>query len=170
MGDLAIFHDERHPEQGLAFAGRLAEEFKLGSGTWVSGGQLRVELLRALAPWIDEIVLCGEGRSNIAVLAWANRGTIDRDFGIPRDANLTTADTQPLLTALRERLAAHNASHPGASTRVHRFGLLQEPPVTGAHELSDKGTINRSAVLARRTADLERVYAEQAGPDVIAFE
>ena len=64
MGDLAVFHDPQRPEQGLAFAGRLAEEFKLGSGTWVCGGQLRAELLRRLAPLVDELVLCGEGHTS----------------------------------------------------------------------------------------------------------
>ena len=56
MGDLAVFHDPQRPEHGLAFAGRLAEEFKLGSGTWVCGGQLRAELLKQLAPLVDELV------------------------------------------------------------------------------------------------------------------
>jgi feruloyl-CoA synthase len=170
MGDLAVFHDAENPEQGLAFAGRLAEEFKLASGTWVSGGQLRTEVLRTLAPWIDDLVLCGDGRSSIAVLAWANRAALARDFGIAPDAPLSATNLVPLLGALRERLAAHNAMHPGASTRVQRFALLQEPPSAGAHELSDKGTVNRSAVLARRTADVERVYADRPEADVIAFD
>ena len=77
MGDLAVFHDPQRPEQGLAFAGRLAEEFKLGSGTWVCGGQLRAELLRRLAPLVDELVLCGEGHTNIGVLAWPNRAALE---------------------------------------------------------------------------------------------
>jgi hypothetical protein len=72
-----VFHDPQRPERGLAFAGRLAEEFKLGSGTWVSGGQLRAELLRRLAPLVDELVLCGEGYTSIAVLAWPNRAALE---------------------------------------------------------------------------------------------
>jgi len=155
MGDLAVFHDPERPEQGLAFAGRLAEEFKLGSGTWVSGGQLRAELLRQLAPLVDELVLCGEGYTSIAVLAWPNR------------ASLESAGAAGLRGRIRERLAAHNAANPGASTSVRRLLLLQEPPNAGAHELSDKGTVNRSAVLKRRAADLERLYAEPCGVDVL---
>ena len=155
MGDLAVFHDPERPEQGLAFAGRLAEEFKLGSGTWVSGGQLRAELLRQLAPLVDELVLCGEGYTSIAVLAWPNRASLER------------AGAAGLRGRIRERLAAHNAANPGASTSVRRLLLLQEPPNAGAHELSDKGTVNRSAVLKRRAADLERLYAEPCGVDVL---
>ena len=155
MGDLAVFHDPQRPERGLAFAGRLAEEFKLGSGTWVCGGQLRAELLRRLAPLVDELVLCGEGQTNIGVLAWPNR------------AALESAGVAGLQSAIRERLAAHNAGNPGASTAVRRVLLLQEPPNAGAHELSDKGTVNRSAVLLRRAADVERLFAEPAAVGVI---
>jgi feruloyl-CoA synthase len=158
MGDLAVFHDPQHPEQGLAFAGRLAEEFKLGSGTWVCGGQLRAELLRQLAPLVDELVLCGEGHTNVGVLAWPNR------------AALESAGVAGLQSAIRERLAAHNAAHPGASTAVRRFLLLQEPPNAGTHELSDKGTINRSAVLLRRSVDVEKLYEEPAAAGVIQVE
>jgi len=155
MGDLAVFHDPQRPEQGLAFAGRLAEEFKLGSGTWVSGGQLRAELLRRLAPLVDELVLCGEGHTNVGVLAWPNR------------AALESAGATGLQATIRERLAAHNAANPGASTSVRRVLLLQEPPNAAAHELSDKGTVNRSAVLTRRAADVERLYAEPLAADVL---
>jgi feruloyl-CoA synthase len=155
MGDLAVFHDPQRPERGLAFAGRLAEEFKLGSGTWVCGGQLRAELLRRLAPLVDELVLCGEGHTSVGVLAWPNR------------AALENSGVAALQGAIRERLAAHNAANPGASTAVRRVLLLQEAPNAGAHELSDKGTVNRSAVLARRAADVERLYAEPAAADVI---
>jgi len=158
MGDLAVFHDAERPERGLAFAGRLAEEFKLGSGTWVSGGQLRAELLRELAPLVDELVLCGEGHTTVGVLAWPNR------------AALASAGAAGLHGAIRERLAAHNATNPGASTSVRRLSLLQEPPNAGVHELSDKGTVNRSAVLLRRAADVERLYAEPPGADVIAID
>jgi feruloyl-CoA synthase len=158
MGDLAVFHDPQRPESGLAFAGRLAEEFKLGSGTWVCGGQLRAELLRQLAPLVDELVLCGEGHTSVGVLAWPNR------------AALESKGVAGLQAAIRERLAAHNAANPGASTSVRRFLLLQEPPNAGAHELSDKGTVNRSAVLARRAADVERLYSEPAGAGVLLIE
>jgi feruloyl-CoA synthase len=155
MGDLAVFHDAERPEQGLAFAGRLAEEFKLGSGTWVSGGQLRVELLRRLAPLVDELVLCGEGQTTVGVLAWPNR------------AALESAGVAGLHSTIRERLVAHNAANPGASTSVRRLLLLKEPPNPGAHELSDKGTVNRSAVLARRAAEVERLYEEPPDATVI---
>ena len=158
MGDLAVFHDPQRPEQGLAFAGRLAEEFKLGSGTWVCGGQLRAELLKQLASLVDELVLCGEGHTSIGVLAWPNRTALE------------SAGAQGLRSTIRDRLAAHNVANPGASTSVRRLLLLQEPPNAGAHELSDKGTVNRSAVLMRRAVDVERLYAQPPAADVIKLD
>ena len=110
------------------------------------------------APLVDELVLCGEGYTSIAVLAWPNR------------AALESAGVAALKSTIRERLTAHNAANPGASTSVRRVLLLQEPPNAGAHELSDKGTVNRSAVLARRAADVERLYKELADVDVIAVD
>src|SRR5262249_35276550 len=95
------------------------------------------------------------GHTTIAVLAWPNR------------AALESAGVASLKSTIRERLAAHNAANPGASTSVRRVLLLQEPPNPGAHELSDKGTVNRSAVLARRAADVDRLYRDPAGADVI---
>ena len=88
-------------------------------------------------------------------------------IGWPNRASLESSGVTGLQTALRERLAAHNAANPGASTAVRRVLLLQEPPNAAAHELSDKGTVNRNAVLQRRKADLQRLFAEPAGVDVI---
>lgn len=170
MGDLAVFHDPDDPAQGLAFAGRLAEEFKLASGTWICGGQLKADLLKAAAPWLTELVICGEGQRYLALLAWANRAAIEKDFGIPATAPLTGDALAPLHDRLRARLGAHNAANPGASTRIRRLLLLNEPPSPGAHELSDKGTVNRSAVLVRRAADVARLYAEPPGADVLTID
>jgi feruloyl-CoA synthase len=175
MGDLAVFHDPDDPAQGLAFAGRVAEEFKLGSGTWICGGQLKGDLLKALAPLVTELVICGEGQTYLALLAWPNRAVLEKELGIAPTAPLTGealgGETLARLHgAVRERLAVHNAANPGASTRVRRVLLLQEPPSPGAHELSDKGTVNRSAVLQRRAADVERLYATTPGPDVIVID
>ena len=170
LGDLVVFNDPDDPAAGLAFAGRLAEEFKLGTGTWVSGGQLKAELLKRLAPWISELVVCGDGQTAIGIMAWPNRATIARDFGLAAEAALDGPEAEPLREAIRQRLADHNREHPGASTSIRRALLLAEPPSTGAHELSDKGTVNRSAVLQRRTADLARLYADPAPSGVIVVD
>jgi feruloyl-CoA synthase len=151
-GDAAQFHDPANIGRGLKFAGRLAEDFKLASGSWVSAGRLRALLLEACAPLLADILVCGEGRESLAVLAW--RSTAGK------------AAEATLAGQLAERLAAFNAGR-GTSERIERLGLLDEPPSVDAHEVSDKGTINQRVALERRAADVERLYATVADASVI---
>jgi feruloyl-CoA synthase len=145
-GDLAVFHDPAVPEAGLAFAGRLAEEFKLSNGTWVYGGQLREGLLKALVGQVGEVVLAADGRDYLGLLAW----------GTPAAS----------LDAVVERLRVFNAGQRGGSATVRRVMLLDTAPSVDANEISDKGTINRRAVLDHRAAAVEALYAEPPGPGV----
>ena len=169
LGDLAVFHDIDNPAQGLAFAGRLAEEFKLGTGTWTSGSRLRAALIQALTPWITEAVICGEGHADIGALAWPDRAAIERDLHVGAGVDLDGPEGEPLRAAIRERLARHNAANPGASTRIARFALLKVPPSIANGELSDKGTVNRNAVLKQRAAEVQRLYADPPPAGVIAL-
>jgi feruloyl-CoA synthase len=148
-GDTAQFNDPGDIRKGLKFAGRLAEDFKLGTGTWVAAGRLRAELLEALAPLIADVVICGENLSCVAVLAWPK-----------------SVPTGELRGELAARLQAFNRGR-GASERVERMLLLQEPPSADHHEVSDKGTVNQRIALARRAPDVERVYATPPDPEVI---
>lgn len=146
-GDTAQFHDPADIGKGLKFAGRLAEEFKLASGTWVSAGRLRAQLLEACAPLLSDLLVCGEMREYVAALAW--RSAAGREAG------------DGLTQELTRRLGAFNAGR-GASERIERLALLEEPPRVDAHEVSDKGTINQRVALARRAADVDRLYAGPA--------
>lgn len=147
-GDLATFHDPQDPTQGLAFAGRAAEEFKLSSGTWVYGGSLRDGLLKALSPLVWDLVLCDDGRPYLGVMLWP------------------TASANP--DEIARRLTAFNLENHGAASRVRRALLLRDPPSANAHEISDKGTINRRAVIDRRAAEVERLFADLPDADVMA--
>lgn len=147
-GDLAVFHDPADPAQGLAFAGRLAEEFKLATGAWVYGGALREELLRALPSTIAEVVLADDGRPVLGLLAWPRPGVT--------------------LDALAEAIAGFNTRQKGGAV-LRRVMVLDRPPDPAAHEVSDKGTINRRAVLDNRAAMVERLYAEPLPADVRAL-
>jgi feruloyl-CoA synthase len=148
-GDLAVFHDPGKPEAGLAFAGRQAEEFKLSNGTWVYGGQLRDALLKALAPLVGEIVLCDDSREFLTLLAWPAAGI--------------SAD---LLEQIVSRLREFNRGQQGGSATVRRVALLYQPPNVDAHEISDKGTINRRAVIDHRHAIVERLYVASPDADI----
>ncbi|MEN3746611.1 AMP-binding protein [Sphingomonas sp. HF-S3] len=146
-GDMAVFNDPDRPEAGLAFAGRVAEEFKLSSGAWVYGGALRDQLLKALAPMVREVVLCDADRPYLTLLAWS----------APSASR----------TEIAAALAAFNAGQQGSASRIRRALLLDEPPSANAHEMSDKGTINRRAVIDRRADQVARLYADMPDADII---
>ena len=130
-GDTAQFHDPQDVQKGLKFAGRLAEDFKLATGTWITAGRLRAELLEATAPLLADVVVCGENRDYVALLAWARIAGAD------------------IRDELARRLAVFNAGR-GQSERVARLKLLVEPPSADQHEVSDKGTINQRVTMMRR--------------------
>ncbi|HZX23884.1 MAG TPA: feruloyl-CoA synthase [Woeseiaceae bacterium] len=171
IGDAAQFNEPGDIERGLKFAGRLAEEFKLANGTWVSAGNLRAAVVQACSPLVSDVLVCGLNRDYVAVLAWPNRAGVEQVLGGEAPANAGELATEP---AVRERilqaLDAHNRAHPGSSTRIRRFAFLDEPPSIDGHELSDKGTVNQSVALRRRAADVERLYAASPGEDVIVLE
>ena len=148
-GDLAVFHDPQDPGQGLAFAGRAAEEFKLSSGTWVYGGGLRDGLLKALSPLIVDLVLCDDGRPYLGLMAWPSAGADPAEIA--------------------RRLKDFNARNHGAASRIVRALLLSSPPSANAHEISDKGTINRRAVIDGRASEVDRLFAEAPDPGVIVL-
>jgi feruloyl-CoA synthase len=157
LGDYATFIDADNPSRGLAFAGRLAEEFKLLSGTWVRGGALKADLIKLLSPHVADLVICGDGQDRLGVLLWPS----------PSGREMETDQAGSLAHALRERFAEHNRNHPGQSTSIPRFIILDEPPQVDAHEISDKGTINRSAVIERRQHAVLDLYAKSPSPTVI---
>lgn len=154
MGDMARFHDPETPERGLVFAGRTADEFKLSSGVFVHGGALREGLLKALSPWVTDLVLCDDDRPFLTALVWPS-------------ANARETDAAVLHAALAEALSHFNRSQGGSSGRVQRALLMKTPADPNAHEISDKGTLNRRTIVDRRAADLDRLYSDTPDTDVI---
>jgi feruloyl-CoA synthase len=166
-GDTATFHDETNIHRGLKFAGRLAEDFKLATGTWVSAGTLRAELLEACTPVLSDALICGENRSYVAVLAWlSDAGARSIAASEPQSTASDLAANSAVRMLLAQRLATLNAGR-GSSARVLRLKLLAEPPRVDAHEVSGKGTINQRVALERRAHDVEHVYAEPPPADLV---
>jgi feruloyl-CoA synthase len=168
MGDAVHFVDPQRPEEGLAFAGRVAEEFKLLSGIFVRVGTLRVELVNAAAPWLADAVITGADRGFVGALAWLDarhcRDTLGG--GTPAD---WVADPR-VQAALRQAVQAHNARHSASSQRVQRLLLLAEPPSMDAGEINDKGYVNQRAVQVRRAAAVEALYADPPDPGVLYMD
>jgi feruloyl-CoA synthase len=170
-GDAGRFADPQAPARGLVFDGRLAENFKLSSGSWVAVGALRVAIIAAGAPLVADAVIAGHDRDAIGVLVFPNLAACRALCpDLPADAPAETVIAKP---ALREAFAAalrrHNATAQGSSTRIARALLLAEPPSIDANEITDKGYINQRAVLERRAVLVELLYGENAAAEVIVL-
>ncbi|MFT3800513.1 MAG: AMP-binding protein [Burkholderiaceae bacterium] len=169
IGDAGVFVDPADPSQGLVFAGRVVEDFKLTSGTFVQVGSLRVACISAATPVIHDALVAGQDRPYVGLLAWINlaacRGLVDDP-----DATTESLIAHPrVIETVREGLKRHNAEGGGSSTRVRRVLLMVEPPSIDGNELTDKGYINQRAALERRAALVEQLYAEPPGPEVIVI-
>ena len=139
LGDAFTFADPANPAEGLLFQGRIAEDFKLASGTWVNVGPLRAQFIEHFAPLARDVVITGHGRGELGALIFP----------------AGQADKAELASRLRS-LAARST---GSSNRIARALVLEEPPSLDAGEMTDKGSINQRAVLARRAAVVEELYA-----------
>jgi len=146
IGDAGFLANPTEPAQGVIFNGRVAEDFKLSTGTWVSVGTLRVKLVSLLAPHVQDVVLTGHDSDEIGMLV----------FPSPQGAALAPE-------ALRERIAgvlrALRDEGAGSSQCPACALVLAEPPSLDAGEITDKGYINQRAVLVRRAADVARLHA-----------
>jgi feruloyl-CoA synthase len=155
-------------ESGMVFDGRVAENFKLLTGTWVAVGTLRLAVLSATSPIILDAAVTGADRDEVGLLAFANLAGCKAAIGAEAEALAPEAVVRHprLHAALKAKLAAYNAQHPGSSERVRRVLLMVEPPNIDAGEITDKGYIGQRAVLARRAPLVERLYAG-TGEDIV---
>ncbi len=168
LGDAVRFADPEQPIKGFFFDGRIAEDFKLASGTWVRVGLLRASLIATFAPLMKDVVVAGLNRDDIAVLIFP-----DMDACIKLVPHLANASPEEILgheavrAAFQAKLDEAVAKSTGSSTRVWRAKILAEPPSMDGHEITDKGSINQRAVLSRREALVEALYAEPVSPRIL---
>ena len=156
IGDALKLVDADAPQHGLMFDGRVAEDFKLRTGTWVHVGVLRVQLLAACDPLLQDAVITGHDRDEIGALLFLNPATT-------RD--LPAAELQQRIGAGLTKLAQHSGG--GSASRIARARVLGAPPSVDAGEITDKGYINQRAVLQARAGDVAALYEAQAGDGVI---
>ena len=152
IGDAVKLADPNDPAKGIEFDGRIAEDFKLATGTWVHVGAVRVKLIAAANPLLQDAVITGHDRNEVGALVFLNPAAVS---GLAPEA-------------LRERLtqALHElAKDQGSSTRPVRLLVMSEPPSIDANEITDKGYVNQRAVLERRAALVEKLYGD--APEVI---
>jgi feruloyl-CoA synthase len=168
IGDAGVFVDPQDPVQGIIFAGRVVEDFKLTTGTFVHVGSLRTDAIAAATPVVQDALVAGQDRPFVGLLAWPNLHACRQIVG---DAEASYEDVvrhPEVLACLKQGLQAHNASIEGASSlRIARAMLMTEPASIDGNELTDKGYINQRAGLDRRADLVERLYADRPGEDVI---
>ena len=171
IGDYAQFIEAGNIQCGLKFAGRVAEEFKLATGTWVAGGALRARLVHALSPFVSDAVICAPDADYLGALLWLNRDAAERALGYALPQTPTDLANDPgLRGTISNALITHNREHPGSSTCIQRVAFLVDPPSIDGHELSDKGTVNQSVALRRRATEVETLYAANADDSVIRLD
>lgn len=159
-GDAGKFADPDDPSKGILFDGRVAEDFKLLTGSWVSTGMVRVAAISACTALIQDAVVTGHDRDDIGLLIIPNVAGIAKIAGLSPDVSLPDLlGHEKVRQTLRDDLAAHNSRNPASSTRIARVLLLTEALDIDAGEITDKGYVNQRAVLERRHALVERLYS-----------
>lgn len=165
-GDAATFVDVDRPLDGLIFAGRLSEEFKLQTGSFVLVSSLRVKLVEATAPLVRDVVICGENERFIAIMAWLDLDAARNFCGRP-DAGLAELNRDPsIIAALAKKLSVYNDANPASSTSVRRFLLLDELPSIDAGEITDKGSINQRGTQINRADLVSSLFSDPHGEAV----
>jgi feruloyl-CoA synthase len=169
FGDALKFADPSDVTKGLVFDGRVVEDFKLATGTWVHVGPLRAAFINHFAPLVQDVVIAGSGRDEIGALIFADRDACRRlcpDLATDVTLAMLCAHAK-LRAAFAARLQSFAAMGTGSSNRVVCVLLLDEPPSLDRGEMTDKGSINQRAVLAHRTELVEELYGAPPSPRVI---
>jgi feruloyl-CoA synthase len=172
LGDAFLFADRADPEKGFLFDGRIAEDFKLATGTWVSVGPLRTRFVGALGPYLRDVVIAGHGRDDLSALAIPDLDacrTLVTD--LDKSAPAASVLQHPKLRAeLKARLTRLNVGVKGSSFRIPRMIVLETPPSIDKSEVTDKGSINQRAMLKTRADVVEQLYAKTLPAQVIVSE
>ncbi len=149
-GDAVRWVDAARPIEGLEFAGRIAEDFKLLSGTWVQASIVRRDLVEALQPYVSDAVICAPDHPWLGALVW-----------------LTAPDDSKLRGGLAQKLAAFNHARQGGADTIARLLILKDPPSPEAGEITDKRSINQRLTLERRANEVALLYADRPDPRIV---
>ncbi len=156
-GDAVKFVDPNEPARGLRFDGRISEDFKLTSGTWVRAGQLRLDLLAILAPLAADLVLTGQDRDKIGLMIFPNRDAITAAGFEISEAEGMVSD-EALQAEIARRLADFSGRNSGSSSRIAFAVILSDPASFAEGEITAKGNLNFRTILDKRASIVEKLY------------
>jgi feruloyl-CoA synthase len=164
LGDALSFADASAPEKGFLFDGRIAEDFKLASGTWVSVGPLRARIVERMAPLVRDAVIAGHDRDDVAALLIPDLDSCRAAIGVDPTAPAAEVLASPRLRARIEALLTQlNAGVAGSSLRVERVLLFDGTLSIDVGEITDKGSINQRVVIGRHANLVAELYAPDSG-------
>jgi feruloyl-CoA synthase len=161
LGDALRFFDAADPASGFVFEGRLSEDFKLSTGTWVRVGPLRGRVLACLGELAQDVVICGHDRDFVAALVFPSTAACRSLCGVHGSALSIrqVLDHDGVRQVFRDRLLELARDSSGSSTSIVRVVLLDEAPSIDGQELTEKGSVNQKAVLTRRAALVDEMYS-----------
>ena len=172
MGDAVKLVDSSDPQRGFLFDGRLNEEFKLSSGTWVRTGTMRMRLLAHFNGLLQEVALAAPDRDYVAALLFPSLDACKKL--VPDSDGMSSASrlfSHPAVrNAFQQGLNSFAVQNPALSTHVKRAILVDRPPSMEAREVTDKGTLNQAAVLKNRSAIVDQVYGEPLAREVLRID
>lgn len=158
LGDAARLADPEDPAAGLVFDGRLVENFKLASGTFVAAGALRVAAVSAIGGVVSDAVVCGEGQDGVGLMLFLDAKACER-----------LGDAVAVRAAIVEGLSRMNAAAKGGGGRIARALILEGAPDAASGELTDKGYINQALARDRRPKELERLFAATPDEEILVL-
>jgi feruloyl-CoA synthase len=167
-GDAGKLIDESHPEEGIQFDGRIAEDFKLATGTWVSVGTVRTRVIQAGMPLIQDVVITGHNQQELGMLVFLNDAECRRRH--PEAASLDSeaiGQLEAVRVFVQEVLSRLAAESPGSSTRPARALIMLTPPKADHSEITEKGNLNQRAVLQNRSVEVEKLHSSPLHPEVV---
>jgi feruloyl-CoA synthase len=160
-GDAVLWIDEHNPDLGLKFDGRIAEDFKLATGTFVSVGPLRAKIIAAFAPYVQDAVITGLNRNEVGALLFPTQAVRQLAPHLPADAPLPEVlRSAAVQDCYQDRLEPLARQATGSANRIARLALLHEPPSIDLGEVTDKGSINLRAVLKHRDALVQALHED----------
>jgi feruloyl-CoA synthase len=170
-GDAVKFVDEAESDKGLLFDGRIAEDFKLNTGTWVSVGMLRAAVIKAGAPLVQDAVIAGHDRAYLAALLFLNVEACRAFVGLPASASahevLSSGVLRNKVQTVLDELAS---TATGSANFIARAVVAHEPPSIDVGEITDKGSLNQRIILRHRAAVVEALYAEPPAAEVFIIQ
>ncbi len=171
LGDAVRLIDVRDPTRGLVFDGRIGEDFKLSNGTWVSVGPLRADLIAALSPFAQDVVIAAPNADYVAALIIPDLTACARALQVSATASHDSmAIDANLRNELHARLRAHARKNPASTRRIRRALLLPSAPSLDHGEITDKGSINQRAVLRHRVDLVAELYAPAGAAHIIEVD